>query len=190
MGGMRAAVFFERDGILNLVQTDRQVQVAPRTLDDFAINPAALEPLLSLKAAGFLLLATTNQPGLSRGYQSRRELDMMHARLREILPLDDILVCPHDEMDDCPCRKPKAGLLLEAAFQYKLSLDHCFMISDKWQDAQAAHLAGCRSLMLKSPLNGSGHHDSTVTDLATAVAKVMRLHNSPMLTGAHQTVRI
>lgn len=187
---MRAAIFFERDGILNLARTNRQVQVAPRTLEDFIINPAALEPLQELKAAGFVLLATTNQPGLSRGYQSRRELDLMHARLQQELQLDEILVCPHDEMDDCPCRKPKAGLLLEAAFKYKLSLDHCFVISDKWQDAQAAHLAGCRSLLIKSTLNGSGHHDSTVPDLATAAFKVMQLHNCPMLTGAHQTVRI
>src|SRR5207248_1105852 len=132
---MRAAVFFERDGILNLARTERQSQISPRTLDEFIVNPQALEPLKTLKAAGFLLLATTNQPGLSRGYQSRRELDLMHARLRQSLPLDDILVCPHDEMDQCPCRKPQAGLLLEAAFKYQLSLDHSFMISEKWQDA-------------------------------------------------------
>src|SRR6185369_13680078 len=128
---MRAAVFFERDGILNLARTEGKTQASPHTLDEFFINPSAVEPLITLKAAGFLLFATTNQPGLSRGYQSRRELDLMHSRLRQSLPLDDILVCPHDEMDRCPCRKPQAGLLLEAAFKFQLSLDHCFVISEK-----------------------------------------------------------
>jgi len=186
---MRAAVFFERDGILNLAMTERGVQVSPRTLDEFIVNPDAVEPLARLKAAGFLLLATTNQPGLSRGYQSRRELDLMHARLHQSLPLDDILICPHDEMDQCPCRKPKAGLLLEAAFKFQLSLDHSFVISDKWQDAQAAHLVGCTSLLLQSPWTGCGHHDFILPGLAAAQAKVLQLHNSPALTGAHQIVK-
>src|SRR6185436_19298297 len=75
---MKSAIFFERDGILNLARVERGQQVSPRTLDDFHVNPAALAPLQELKAAGFLLLAITNQPGISRGYLSRRELDLMH----------------------------------------------------------------------------------------------------------------
>ena len=187
---MRAAVFFERDGILNLARTERQSQVSPRNLDEFIINADAIEPLKALHEAGFLLLATTNQPGISRGYQSRRELDLMHMRLMKTFPLEEILLCAHDEMDRCNCRKPQAGLLLEAGFKYQLSLDHSFVISDKWQDAQAAHIAGCTSLLLQSRWNGSGHHDFIMPDLASAVSKVLQLHNSPSLTGAHQLVRI
>ena len=134
-----------------------------------------------------MLLATTNQPGLSRGYQTRRELDLIHHQLRRDFPLDDILVCPHDEMDDCPCRKPQPGLLREAAFKYKLSLDHCFVVSDKWQDAQAAQLAGCTSLLLESRWNGSGHHDFILRDVEAAAAKVLQLHNSPVLTGCYRS---
>src|SRR3989475_12667278 len=112
---MKSCVFFERDGVLNLVKVESGQSVTPRSLDEFQVNPAALEPLQKLKAAGFVLVATTNQPGLSRGYLPRRELDRMHAMLKERLPLDDILVCPHDEMDHWPCRKPEAGLLVEPA---------------------------------------------------------------------------
>ena len=103
---MKSGIFFERDGVLNLAKIERDHQVAPLFLDEFQVNPAVLEPLQQLKAAGFVLLATTNQPGLSRGYLSRRELDRMHLVLKQRLPLDDILVCPHDETDHCPCRRP------------------------------------------------------------------------------------
>jgi D-glycero-D-manno-heptose 1,7-bisphosphate phosphatase len=173
---MRSAVFFERDGILNLAPAGPRCQVAPLTLNEFHANLAAEEPLRELKSAGFFLLATTNQPGLSRGYQSRRELDLMHGLLRKRLDLSDIFVCPHDEMDACPCRKPKPGLLVEAAFKWHVDLERSFVISDKWQDAQAAHVSGCTSVLIKSPWNGSGHHDFVVSDLPGAVKKVLQLH--------------
>ena len=121
---MKQAVFFERDGVLNAAQTEKQQQVSPLTLEAFQLNESAVPLLKKLKSAGFVLIATTNQPGLSRGYQNRRELDRMHDRLRKIFPLDDILVCPHDESDQCPCRKPKPGLFVEAGFKWHLDLDH------------------------------------------------------------------
>ncbi|MEW6157782.1 MAG: HAD-IIIA family hydrolase [Verrucomicrobiota bacterium] len=172
---MKSGVFFERDGILNQARDDKKGQLSPLTLEEFHLNPEAVELLRQLKSAGFILIATTNQPGLSRGYQSRRDLDLMHAIMMKHLPLDDILVCPHDETDRCPCRKPKPGLLFEAAFKWHLDLDRCFVISNKWQDAQAAHIAGCTSLLIKSPWTGSGHHDFILNDLPAAVAKVLNL---------------
>ena len=172
---MRTAVFFERDGILNRAPASRY-RISPPTLDQFQINKEAIKPLHELKQAGFLLIATTNQPGLSRGYQSRRELDLMHEALTQRLELDDILVCPHDEMDECPCRKPKPGLLIEAAFKWHLDLEHCFMVSEKWQDAKAAHVASCSSILVRSPLNGSGHHDFVLPNLVSVVRKILRLH--------------
>ena len=130
---MKLGVFFERDGVLNQARVERQYQVSPLTLEDFKLNPDAGPLIKRLKAAGFVVIVTTNQPGLSRGYQSRRELDRMHDLLRKTLPVDDLLVCPHDETDRCPCRKPKPGLLVEAGFKWHLSLEHSFVISDKWQ---------------------------------------------------------
>ena len=70
-----------------------------------------------LKSAGFLLIATTNQPGLSLETLSRRELDRMHEKLRRCFPLDDILVCPHAQMDDCPCRKPAPRAVYRSRLQ-------------------------------------------------------------------------
>lgn len=171
---MKLGVFIERDGVLNQIRVERQHQVGPLTLDQFRIHQDVAPHLLKLKAAGFILIATTNQPGLSRGYQSRRELDIMHAQLRRVLPLDDIFVCPHDETDDCPCRKPRAGLVKEAAFKWHIALDRSFVISDKWQDAETAHLAGCTSLMLESPWLGTSHHDLVLPNLKAAVEKILQ----------------
>ena len=173
---MRVAVFFERDGILTLPKVERTFQVVPKTVEELEINKAALKPLQQLKDAGFMLIATTNQPGISRGYISRREVDRMHELLQRVFPLDDLLMCPHDDFDRCPCRKPKPGLLREAAFKHQISLDHSFFISDKWQDAEAAHNAGVTSLLVKSPWNGSGHVDFVLPDIASAAAKAIQFH--------------
>ncbi|MBI3880220.1 MAG: HAD-IIIA family hydrolase [Verrucomicrobia bacterium] len=172
---MKEAIFFERDGVLNEVEVVRGQQIVPRSFDEFKIAPGAAAALQRLKDAGFLLLVVTNQPGVSRGYLPRRELDLMHTILRRKLPVDDLFLCAHDEMDHCTCRKPEAGLLTEAAFKHHLSLEHSFVVSDKWQDAQAAQNAGCTSLLLKSPWNGKGHHDFIVADLNTAVDKILAL---------------
>jgi D-glycero-D-manno-heptose 1,7-bisphosphate phosphatase len=172
---MKQGIFIERDGILNRVRVERQHQVSPLTLEEFHVDKAMAPLLTKLKASGLVLIATTNQPGLSRGYQSRRELDRMHEMLRRELPLDDIMVCPHDEIDRCPCRKPKPGLLTEAGFKWHLDLDRSFVISDKWQDAEVARQAGCTSLLLKSPWVGEGHHDFVLPSLTAIVDKILSL---------------
>src|SRR5215210_7918703 len=96
---MKPSVFLEQNGILAAVPVVKNQQVQPLTLEQFQINRDAIAPLRRLKAAGFVLIATTNQPGLSSGQLSRRELDRMHGLLRQSFGLDDILICPHDEAD-------------------------------------------------------------------------------------------
>jgi D-glycero-D-manno-heptose 1,7-bisphosphate phosphatase len=104
-------------------------------------------------------------------------LDRMHDLLRRALPVDDILVCPHAEEDRCNCRKPKPGLMTEAAFKWHLDLERSFVVSDKWQDAAAARAVGATSLLLKSPWIGSSHHDFVLPDLAAIADKILRLHH-------------
>lgn len=172
---MKKAVFIERDGILNEVKAGPKHQIAPLTLEEFKLIKTAEPALQKLKKAGFVLIVTTNQPGLSRGYQSRRELDRMHDLVRRAFPIDDLLICPHDEADHCPCRKPRPGLLIEAAFKWHLNLDHSFVVSDKWQDAEAARTAGCTSLLLKSPWVGNVHHDFVLSSVDAIADKILSL---------------
>src|SRR5438552_18658703 len=178
---MKRAVFIERDAVLNEVRSGPKQQITPLTLEEFKVIESAQAPLGKLKAAGFVLIVTTNQPGLSRGYQSRRELDRMHDLLRRSFPLDDIMVCPHDESDHCPCRKPRDGLLLEAAFKWHIDLDRSYVVSDKWQDAHAAHVAGCTSLLLRSPWIGKGHQDFVLSNLSEVVQKIHQLQSGSVL---------
>lgn len=169
---MRAAVFLERDGILS-----RSVQGngTPVRLEEFRVCEEAVEPLRRLRQAGFLVFATTNQPGVTSGAPTRRELDMMHAVLTKKLELDDILVCPHPADDQCTCRKPQPGLLREAARRHGVDLDHSFVVSDKWVDAEMAQAAGATSVLVRSQLNGKGHHDYIVPDLAAAAGKILEI---------------
>ncbi len=172
---MKAAIFLERDGILNLARTENGQQMPPLTLPEFQLNADAVAPLLQLKAAGFLLIATTNQPAMSEGNISRWELDRMHDMLRRAFSLDDILICPHGEDEFCPCRKPQSGLFSEAAFKWHIELEHSFVISDKWQDAEAARVVGATSLLVKSPWIGTGHHDFVLPSVKAIVDKIGQL---------------
>jgi D-glycero-D-manno-heptose 1,7-bisphosphate phosphatase len=174
---MKAAVFIERDGVLNQVRTAGRTQVPPLCLEDFHICENAREPLELLRAAGYLVLVTTNQPNVARGLLPRRELDRMHDLLRRVLPIDGILLCPHEESDRCNCRKPGAGLFTEAAFKWHLDMERSFVISDKWQDASAAFVAGCNSGLIRSPWNGSVHHDFMVNNLAQAAQKILQFNH-------------
>ena len=64
---------------------------------------------------------------------------------------------------------------MEACYKWHLSPSHCFVISDKWQDAEAARAVGCSSVLLQSPWLGSGHHDYVLPDLASVTAKILEL---------------
>ena len=171
----------ERDGILSLDQVENGRSVSPLLLDQLVFNNEAIEPLRELKAMGFLLIATTNQPGISRGTLSRRESDAINASLRVFFGIDDILVCPHEPADDCPCRKPKPGLLREAAYKWQINMDQSFVISNKWQDAEAAHNAGCTSLLIASPWIGQGHRDIVLPKLADVVKAISRFQPARLL---------
>ncbi len=176
---MKLGVFIERDGILNQARVERQQQISPLLVEEFKINTGVAPLLKQLQAAGFKIIVTTNQPGISRGYLSRRELDRMHDLLRRALPMDDLLLCAHDDTDHCPCRKPRPGLFTEAAHKWRLNLDQSFVISDKWQDAEAARAVGATSLLVKSPWIGTAHHDFVLPDMAAVVKKILQLQHSP-----------
>jgi D-glycero-D-manno-heptose 1,7-bisphosphate phosphatase len=172
---MKVAVFFERDGVLIHPVSEGSSVRTPHRLEEFRVREDIAEALGKLRTAGFRLFATTNQPGVTAGAPTRRELDMMHAVLSRKLSLEAILVCPHPADDACTCRKPLPGLLREAAHQYKLDLEHSFVVSDRWEDAELADAVGATSVLIRSASNGGGHHDYIVPDFSAAVEKVMEV---------------
>lgn len=110
--------------------------------------PGVSDALVALHEAGFWLVVVTNQPDVATGLQTREEVERMHAWMRQELQLDDIRVCCHVDSDGCACRKPRPGMLLEAAESQGLDLAASFMIGDRWRDIEAGHAAGCRTIYL------------------------------------------
>lgn len=176
---MKSAVFFERDGILNVVPSHGRAQASPRRVEDFRVNTDAFGALTRLKEAGFTLIATTNQPGVSRGEITRRELDLMHRVLKRRLPIDDVYLCPYEESDGCPCFKPALGMFREAAYAWNLDLNQSYVVSDKWRDARAALNMGGISVMLRSPWIGDVHHDFVCDSLDDIADRILNLKAAP-----------
>lgn len=151
-GGGRA-VFLDRDGVLNRAIVRNGKPYPPASVEEMELMPSAGPSLRRLKDAGFLLLVVTNQPDVARGTQTLAAVEAMHERMRSVLPVDDFLVCYHDDRDACECRKPKPGLLLEGARRYGLNLKDCVLIGDRWRDVGAAHSAGCHSVLIDYQYN-------------------------------------
>lgn len=153
---LRPAVFLDRDGVLNRVVWRDGKPASPRAVPELEIEPEALPALERLKAAGYLLLVVTNQPDVRRGLMSAEVLEAIHARLAEALPVDDIAACPHDNADDCACRKPKPGMLLELAKRHGVDLSRSWMIGDQDRDIACGQAAGCATILLKKFYNSGG----------------------------------
>lgn len=148
---MQPAVFLDRDGVLNrtFLHADGKTH-PPQTPNQLEILPGVLEACLSLRRAGFLLIVVSNQPDVARGTQRRKVVEAINRKLLRQIPLDEIRVCYHDDADDCPCRKPKAGMLLEAALVRGIDLHKSYMIGDRWKDIEAGRRAGCQTALVNA----------------------------------------
>jgi D-glycero-D-manno-heptose 1,7-bisphosphate phosphatase len=148
MNAAARAVFLDRDGVLNRAIVRDGKPYPPASLGEMEIVEDAAASLAQLKDLGFLLLVVTNQPDVARGTQTLETIHAMHDMMRRALPLDDFLICPHDDRDGCGCRKPLPGLLIEAQQQYGIDLSRSFLVGDRWRDIDAGRAAGCRTVYL------------------------------------------
>jgi D-glycero-D-manno-heptose 1,7-bisphosphate phosphatase len=139
------AVFLDRDGVINRAVVRDGRPYPPERLDDLEVLPGVEEALTRLKAAGYALVVVTNQPDVARGRQTADAVHAMHARLAELLPIDEFRVCWHDDDDRCDCRKPKPGLIMRPPL-YDLS--RSVVVGDRWRDIDAGRNAGLRAAIL------------------------------------------
>lgn len=179
--GPRRAVFLDRDGVINRAVVRDGKPYPPDTLSEMVILPGAAQALLRLRSAGFLNIVVTNQPDVATGRQSRAMVDAMHARLLQELSLDAIKVCFHADADGCACRKPKPGMLLDAAQELGISLPNSFLIGDRWRDVAAGQAAGCRCYFLdyKYAERRPEQPYATVESLADSVDLILRPTGNP-----------
>ena len=174
---VKRAVFLDRDGVLNQAIVRDGKAHSPASLEELAIAPDAAAALARLKERGFLLLVVTNQPEVARGTLSHDTLERMHAVLRAALPIDKFFVCYHDDIDACGCRKPKPGLLLEAAREFGVDLSASFMVGDRWKDVDAGRNAGCIPVWIDRGYAERGPSEppaATVASLTEAAEWILR----------------
>lgn len=161
MDRKRRCVFLDRDGV---IVEDRGLLTRP---EDFRILPGAPEALRMLRQAGFGLVVVSNQAVVARGLLTETEILALQDHLGRLLQaegapaLDGFYYCPHHPSadvpayrQDCPCRKPRPGLLLRASRELGLELACSFMVGDRLTDLQAGNRAGCRSIWIQSGRHG------------------------------------
>lgn len=126
---------------------------SPRRLEEFEILPDVKKCLEAFKKMGFLNIVFTSQPDISRGFLKMEDLEKMHKIITEMLPVDGIKFCPHDDKDNCNCRKPKPGLIIEAAKKWSIDLKKSYVIGDTWKDIGAGKAAGCKTILIRRKYN-------------------------------------
>lgn len=145
----RPAIFFDRDGVLNRTIIREGIPRPPTSLAEIEVLPGVEESLEELAGLGVPLIVVTNQPDVARGTQTRENVEAINRFLGQRLPLTQFYTCFHDTADNCLCRKPKPGLLVEAAVAHSIDLGRSFMVGDRWSDVAAGHAAGCRTILIE-----------------------------------------
>jgi len=145
------AVFLDRDGVINRPIIVEGKPFPPRTVAEFEILPGVNQACSDLRNAGFLLVVVTNQPDVGRGILKKEVVEAIHKKMMRYLPIDRIEVCYHagaEFGEECECRKPKPGMLINAAAALDIDLFHSFMVGDRWRDIDCGKRAGCRTIFI------------------------------------------
>jgi len=147
------AIFWDRDGVINEIVIHNGKISSPWTLKEFKILPGVANVLEKSKEMGFLNIVFTNQPDISRGFLKKETLKKIHNALLKKLLINEIIFCPHDNKDNCRCRKPKPGMILKMAEKWQLDLEKSYVVGDTWKDIKAGKTAGCKTFLLRREYN-------------------------------------
>lgn len=154
---MKKAIFLDRDGVINKLVIRNGKAQAPYTLLEFDLYPGVEEAFQIISESDYLAIVVTNQPDVARGWVSHESVEMINNKILEMLPIDDIKVCFHTNSDQCLCRKPMPGMLLEAAKEWEIDLKNSFMIGDRYGDITAGVKAGCKTILVGAGDNQGDH---------------------------------
>lgn len=167
------AVFLDRDGTIN-----KYIGFL-RDIDDFELIDGVASAIKAINASGYLAIVVTNQPVIARGEVSFEELQEIHNKMETLLGeqgayVDAIYYCPHhphkgyegerSELKiECDCRKPKPGMLLQAAKDFNIDLEHSWMIGDGENDIAAGKNAGCHTALIATDEHDYGQEVSVTS---------------------------
>jgi D-glycero-D-manno-heptose 1,7-bisphosphate phosphatase len=145
-----AVVLLDRDGVLN-----RDLPGSVTALGELSLEAGADHAVALLSRAGYAVLVITNQAAVGRGQLSGPELTRINDRLAAWVAaaggrIDRFYVCPHTEQEGCPCRKPKPGLIEQAAREWGFERATTWFVGDAERDVAAARAAGCRPALVRT----------------------------------------
>ena len=157
----RSAVFLDRDGVINENRSD-YVQ----SIEELDIFPTALYAIARLEQSKYATVIITNQSAIGRGLVTAATVDQInHSLIKRIRSaggqIDGLYLCPHSPAEDCECRKPMPGMLLQAARELRLNLAQSWLIGDWLTDLQAASAAGGRPILVATGRGQEAHRQSS-----------------------------
>jgi D-glycero-D-manno-heptose 1,7-bisphosphate phosphatase len=171
---MFPAIFLDRDGVI-IENRSRYV----RGWDDVAIFGQALTALARIKSSPYQIIIVTNQSAIGRGIISLETALNINHRLLKVINetggrIDGVFMCPHAPEDHCDCRKPKPGLILQAAESHNLDLSRSILIGDALSDIMAADAAGIsHKVLVRTGLGGE-----QVIDAESEVLWQLRIYDT------------
>lgn len=177
---MKKAAFLDRDGVIN--QRAREGEYTT-TWEEMRILPGVAQAIGLLNRAGYLVVVVTNQRCVAKGLINSSQLEDLHKRMCDELArgsgiIDAVYYCPHDFAPPCDCRKPKPGMLLQAAREHDIDLAASWMIGDSARDTGAGKNAGCRTIrLLEDGEAPDAKADVVAASLLEAAAKVIEPEN-------------
>ena len=167
-------IILGRDGILNEYRDDHVKAPA-----EWVPIPGALEAVSRLNHAGWHAVVATNQAGIGRGMIDMASVNLIHAHMNKLMQaqgarLDAVFFCPHTPEEQCECRKPLPGMMLEIGERYGVDLDHVPVAADTLRDLQAAHAAGCEPHLVRT--GRAAHLDDAVVEQWCRQVPGVRVH--------------
>ena len=143
-------VILDRDGVINHVSDDYI-----KSPDEWQPLPGSLEAIARLCRADYTVVVATNQAGVGRGLFSQEMLIRIHRKMASSIRdkggrLDSVFFCPHSPAEQCGCRKPKPGMLLEISDRLGIGLSGVPVVGDSLRDLEAAEAAGAIPVLVKT----------------------------------------
>lgn len=144
------AVFLDRDGVINENRSDHV-----KSWQEFRFLPDAPEAIARLSQAGIKVFVISNQAVINRGLVSRETVDVINQRMIDEVArfggrIEAVAYCPHRPDEECTCRKPRPGLLLQLAGQYGIDLEDSLLIGDALSDIDAGQSVGCQTILVRT----------------------------------------
>jgi D-glycero-D-manno-heptose 1,7-bisphosphate phosphatase len=187
------AVFLDRDGVINEMVNGPEGPDSPKTVEEFKLLPGVSASVRRLNELGLPVVVVSNQPGVAKGKFPAANLEAMTMRMEdalgnELATLQGIYYCMHhpdaivaEYRDSCDCRKPKPGLLVQAAMEMNLGLAGSYMVGDQRRDMIAGKSVGCTTFLIGAEHLGAkpDEADHRCGDLGAAVRLIAQLESTP-----------